>query len=489
MQYPDTDFAQLDREVAWGYYTGDRAWDSAIIPKLPLNTESNRRTMEEVRRVFQSVNIIKTVVNRHAKALLGQDFLVEVSKGDARDEDAIALLLEFRRHCRSLPGVKAEPFWDAVTQSLVTGSGYLRVYAPQKLASNQGLDKLFIHSPKLGSVTVVRDDSGFIDSIDYHYVDKNQSMTERQRLDDRGITQFEILANGNLLKTFGIDLGGRYSVYELNLDPLVTASTMRNQDAVNHALTMIPRITEYAGFLRDIVLNGQPPGVWEVDELGRDRFIPNPDPMPTGAGVVNYIQGTPLYDQSGNVSGYTNPQVNTHEPSSINSLSDSYRLFESAIYAAVGQSHVLSSDMMLSGVSRQQQRADFVTMLESDAQLVQELAANIYAVTLIMGGGKQYLESNVQVDIRLTTDKPLPEERAATRDDYKAGLLSRRTAIALSAAVPDAEAELKLIEEEKKANEGSSSNNGGQNGNNQGLPPGNGGGNRLLSGSEPKAQG
>jgi len=478
-QYPWAELSQ-DHEETWHYYTGDRAWDTAIIPKLPLDSESNRRTMQEVRRVFQSVNVIRSVVNRHSKALLGQNFTVEVTRDGNRDEAAIALLLEFRRRNRSLPGVKKEPFWDATVQALVTGVGYLRVYAPSRMQRSQGLNRLFCHAPTLGSVSVTRDDSGFIESISYRYIQGNQDIVEKQYIDvGTGLTNFEVISGGKVIDTFKIDLGGRYTIYEVNLDPLVTDSVKRNQNAINHALTMIPRVTEYAGFLRDIVLNGQPPGIWDSDDMGRDRFIPATDPMPTGAGVINYIQGTPLYDSSGNVTGYTSPQINTHEPSSIAALTESYKLFESAIYAAVGQSHVLSSDMVLSGVSRQQQRADFITMLENDAQLLQEAAANIYAVTLIMGAGKNYVDVDVQVTLRLTTDKPLPEEKAAFREDFKIGLLSKKTAIAVSGNVSDPDVELKLIEEE--LNEGSGSNNIRQNGNPQGLPNGSGGSDRLPS--------
>lgn len=460
-QYPNLDigmdFDLLENfQENWEYYTGKTAWKNWIGPNLKLDSNSDRRTMDEVRRVFQSFNIIQPVVNRHMRSLVGlpYDWKIVTEQGDY-EGDADELIKGFLRHQRTLPGTKTNYLQQATLYALChpQGKGYLRVYSPVKLNKRDGMSRLAIHAPSPDTVIVERDGDEFIRKITYSYWQDEVGWKERQFLDDNGVTRFEIFKQNKLEKQFGLNLGDRYSIYEISLSPLISDSLKRNQNAINHALTMMVRNSEFSGFLRDIILNGQPPGKWDIDQQGNEVFIPSPEPMPVGPGIINYVQGNPLYDAQGQLTGYTSPSLSTHEPTSPQAFIDSIRFYTSLIYEQTGQTFVLGNDLPVSGISRQQSRADFIAQLQGDAELVADAISNVYLTVLLMGNQKSsedYLDLSVTVTPKLSINTPTAEEQTAIRQDYAAGLLSRRTAIALQGQA-DADTELNFLIKEETA--------------------------------------
>lgn len=458
-------------EEAIGYYDGSIFLDTWIGPRLKGDTAQNRRTMEEVARVFQTANILGTVVKRHARALTGKPPIWkftdlegnDVDSATDADEQVKRLNRRWNELTTGMQGKLGDPFRQATRMALVCGRGYTRLFAAKKLSKlSDPILRIAIHSPHPSAVNVVRDDSDFIERIEYTYTENGKTFVEVQWVDiDTGLTNFEYrdtagkaIADEDGETRFALDLGGRYTIYELRLEAIVTESIKQNQNAINHVLTMVPRVTEYSGFLRELILNGQPPGTWETDSAtGLEKFIPAEEGLPNGPGVVNYVQGNPTYDQTGQIDGYTTPSVVTHQPTSIDSHISNYRLFSTLIYEQVGQSHVLANDLNLSGVSQQQRRADFVVMLSDDAELIAPMYGNMWMTALLMANQERkesYLSLSISVTLQLTIDQPLPEERQQIREDFKAGLLSRRTAIAKQGFVDDPDSELAQIEAERQ---------------------------------------
>lgn len=435
------------------YYHGD-TWQSWIGPKIAITTPQHAEVMAEVQRVFQTANKIQEVVDRHRRALVGKQPLwyftnPDGQRAEATEADAVLQKLVDRWSRRKNPLVQA------VTSMLVEGKGYLRLWSPPQLARAKNIqDRLFVHAPQPASVEIKRDNDGFIEYILYRYVDKNMSpLTEKQYLNEQGFTVFETLQGGavNQDETIVLDLGGGYSIVELEREPLITDSVKRAQNGINYALTMLLRNLSYSGFLRELILNGQPPGEWVEDRnsASGQKFIPSPEGFESGPGVTNFVMGAPTYDSAGNITGYTSPQVNVRQPIDPKIFLETVQTESKIIYEAVGQGHILATDAQLSGVSRVQLRQDFLTALGEDAQIISGALAEIYKSALLMlGQGTAGLD--LVVKCQFAVSQATPEEMQEIRENYSAGLLSRATAMGLLGVDnPDAEAE--LIEEERSS--------------------------------------
>ena len=433
------------------YYNGN-TWQFWIGPKVAQNTPQHVEVMAEVQRVFQSANKIGEVVDRHRRALIGRPAQWYFTNPDGERAEAskadviLQKLIDRWSH-------RKNPLVEAVTSLLVEGKGYLRLWSPvQRANSANPYDRLAIHSPSPASVEIKRDGDGFVQEILYRYVDsKSSPLTERQYLDEMGRTVFETIKGGTIAETLVLDLGGGYSIVELERSPLVTDSAKRAQNGINYALTMLLRNLGYSGFLRELILNAQPPGEWIEDRNSPtgQKFIPNPDGFESGPGVTNFVMGAPTYDSAGNVTGYTSPQVNVRQPIATQIFLETVQTATRIIYEAVGQGHILATDAQLSGVSRVQLRQDFVTALGEDSQLIGGALAEIYKSALLMlGEGQRDLD--MVVKLQLSVSQATPEEMREIRENYRSGLLSRATAMGLL-GVDNPDAEAALIEEERSA--------------------------------------
>jgi hypothetical protein len=323
-----------------------------------------------------------------------------------------------------------------------------------------------MHSPDPLSVEIKRDADGFSKQIRYAYYDEDgKRFFEVQEIsaetdfttiwtedEKRDRVKMVDALTGLEYDEINLNLGGRYTIHEFRRSPLITDTIRRAQDAINYALTLVPSLNEYSGFLLHLILNGQPPGEWQKDAAtGKDKFVPDAA-VKMSPGSINYIQGVPLYkEDSENPTGYTNPQVDTTQPATIAHLFETYKLFSSVIYESVGQGHILNSDMQISGLSRQQQRSDFKIALLEDATTIELVLSDAYMAALLMlnrDRPQDYLDINLDIDLKIHTGEMLPEDRNTVRNDYTAGLLSRQTAIASQGHVEDTATEIETIESE-----------------------------------------
>ncbi|MGL5923630.1 hypothetical protein, partial [Chroococcidiopsis sp.] len=127
--------------------------------------------------------------------------------------------------------------------------------------------------------------------------------------------------------------------------------------------------------------------------------------------------------------------------------------FVSAIYHAFSQSHLLGSDLQLSGVSREQARQDFETTLGEHSDIVAAAIAGAYGSALMMltqDSIETYRNLDIVVQLRLSATSPLPEELDRILKFQQAGLLSKATAMSLSGFVEDTDSELALLADEER---------------------------------------
>lgn len=458
-------------EQNWEYYRGEhlKHW---IGIKPDKTTDIGKKNTEAINRLFQSVNILQKVVDFHVDALIGNDPALTFEGANKTDLDDLGRSLWKNWTSARIGDEFINPISKAVTKAKATGYGYLRIYTPVRFLSNPVLARrVVLHSPDPESVEVLRDNDGFIKEIRYYYQENDQRKTERQFINEQGLTVFEYLdSNGQLeprllgdgspvltesgddieYRTFALNLGGNYTVHELRLEPLVNESTKRNQNAINHALTMIPRGNELSGFLARFFTNGRPPGNWTLKDDGTSEFEADPNGLVIGAGIVNFISGLPIRSQTGDITDYTDVGVHSDPPLPIISFRESFELFNAVIHLQVNQGHLLSYSLTLSGRSREELKSEFVIALTKDQTPVESIVAELLTAAIMMVS-PLVGEFTATVQTRLSLGKPSPEERAGILAAYKEGLMSRETAIAQLGYVDDPLAEIDKIKKEKEA--------------------------------------
>lgn len=450
---------EVNIEENFAYFEGDRLYDRWLGPTFPIQNSQDEQNLIQLKRILQQHNVIAECVNRYRVALVGKSphWYITDRLGSQTESDIVAgaeKLLQQWLSYQQLIAVGQDnqlqpPLFEAVKNMLVAGRGYLRLWSPGRFTNSQSVNRVCLHSPDPNSVQFVRDADGFVESIEYTYTVDQKQYKEVQTLDAAsGLTVFSTVdGSGQVVdgQRLELDLGGRYSVYEMRSPPLITDSVKRSQNALNYALTLMPRNLNEAGFRERLILGGLPPG--RFDESG--NFIPNPD-IVMGPGRVNYVQGAPLYDESNNLRGYTNPSVYHGEPVDVSTFVTTSQVFISAIYHEMRQSHLLSSDLQLSGLSREQARQDFEVSLSEYALNIEAAVQGIYGAALLMllqEKVEQYRQLDVVAALRIATGKPTPQERLQNRQDYQAGLRSRTTAMAFS-GINDTDAEVDLINAE-----------------------------------------
>jgi hypothetical protein len=308
--------------------------------------------------------------------------------------------------------------------------------------------RVALHAPHPNDVEVIRDAAKLPRQIRYTYTgDDDQTYVEVQELGDDGLTYFWTEdSGGDRFDESSLNLGGRFTIQEIAGPPLISQSIRQQQDGLNYLLTIWLRGLQYAGFLEDIITNGLPPGTFDED----GTFIPAQQGLRRGPGATQWISGRPILDpETGSVTGYTTPAINTKQPVDVTSFDTTVKAQIAGLYEEFGQAHILGADTQLSGVSRVQLRQDFVLSCQEDAAALRIALSDLFACTLLLVG-QASPDIRIAVEPRLAIAEPLPEEKDVTRADYEADLLSQHTAMARN-GVDDPDAEIERINEEKKA--------------------------------------
>lgn len=426
------------------YWSGQhfRSW---IGPTIPQTAPDYAEKMAHLRRVFQQANLVRECVQNWRDGLLSEPFtwFLKGQDGERTDPetDAVATTAEgdlqrwldwvaqqaMQADPSSSHFEQADPWNEFVLSLGVLGEGNLRLWQPQSYAEDDDLiHRIHLHAPKTGSVTVDRNDDGFIGKISYTY---GTNKKEVQEMDAEGRIVLTDQDSNALTDTEGnalppIDTGGRWLIQHSRMPSLLTPSIKALQNSINHALTMKLRNNEVAGFREKVFANAEFPE-------GAER----------GPGTDLYVYGAPTGDPSN--PGYAPVSVFESQPVSTQSLVDSINVDRAMLYREFSQSHLLGdSDAGLSGESRIQQRQAFEVALRGAAGRIESAIANVLNIVLRL---LEYEGYEVVVQLNVSTGKLSAAEREEIRKDFAAGLISRPTAMAML-GVKDVDAELALIE-------------------------------------------
>jgi hypothetical protein len=492
----------FDAEANRLYYLGDhwqtgRAWAGPSVDKADNDSAV---VLAKIQTQFTSANKIAEVVDRHVDGVLGREvsWMLESAGAAAQDTPAEE---EPEEDGDQPPAEKPEPkkdplvseaeelltaWWDkrgmtqlmkdACAQVLHSQKANLRLYIPNGLLEDDGtlpvvsdlseaMDLLYVDVPALESAGMVEDKSTKQRAGIYTWKDEEDNGTDWVEITYLVDDPADMKKKLTVLRVFQadskdgpatimLDLAGNLLMHEIKVPrPMVTAQMRSLQAQYNKSLTMMGHNSDMAGFLERTILNGELPGTWELDKTapGGKRF--KPDPVRMGARTVNFIKGIEV--DAGNEGGKTvvTPSIVYRDPVPVTTFVDTFTAYYAAILEEAKQTHVLlSKDAGASGESRLQARQDFLKSLNDTKPLLDEAVRWLLTTVLELAChvGKQvgrFRSLRPVSQIKPDAGPLTLEERKQISDDYKAGLRSRESTMALL-GVDDVDAEIKRIDAE-----------------------------------------
>jgi hypothetical protein len=293
-------------------------------------------------------------------------------------------------------------------------------------------------------------------------------------LDEERRTVLRVVRSGDDAPLFIVDMGGRLFVHDRPVAPLLTQQLIQTQKSITLTLSQMMRNINLAGHRQVDYINAEPPGEWvpsSAGASGAQRFpdgtykVFTPATIKSGPSVQNFIQGNDIYDQDGKKIGVTNPNVNVVDPVDVAHFKTTYEVFRHSAHLQCHQAHVLmdASGAAISGISREQARADFGTSLGPLKTSMDDAGRWLIEVVLALAAHlmqRPDLFANYRVDFNcvINTGPLSPEEQQEIRENYAAKLISRETAIS-KLGIDDVQAEIDKIDAERQtANEDEQTN-------------------------------
>jgi hypothetical protein len=439
------------------FYEGE-TWPYWIGPLPSGSTAADDNARLAVRKAFQRTNKVKECVDRIVNTLVAKPphWTFEGDVSEAQTEQLNELLQDWFKSVwatsQQMKGSGNTPIWEAAKDLAVLGRGYLRLWMPARLRAKEGFANTMLSAVHPGSVSVVYDDDGF----PTEYRVSTKTGVERHVLyqESPGADYLmQVYPAGNEAEPIDyLELEpGQWLVAELTGQSAIGQDVIDAQNAINLALTMQSRSIIQNGFVERILTNAQTPGEWIEDPLSPSglKFVPAPEGLTLGPGSTTFLQGHPLTNDLGAVTGYTNPGVSYSQPVDIGTYNQAIGQATEIIYLSMGMGHLLAADTgQIAALSRQilQQDAE-VRAAQYERAIVGALEQVLTVLCKLYG-----YDVRPTVELRKSGTFVSPEAKAQTIAEYNAGLLSKATAIARLGSVEDVDAELAQIETEDEAN-------------------------------------
>jgi len=498
------------------HWMGGKGW---VGPQLDSDQSGAAKMMAQIKEAFVSKNVVKEIVSRHVAGVLGNDpvwrvgprDLVEGEEGEpleGEDETQSPLEAQAEEILRAwwdgeqglVAGEEAlasplTVIQSAIQKALLVDRGPLRLFIPAKFLTDvaspitsspegedaavettvietadpaETLKKIYLLGPEadqamvgLNNLTMTEYGIYLIDADDPDttQIEGTGHVGEIVFVDEANKTHIRIIETDydpeQEFDEIMIDMGGKLTMFEIQIPRLVSDSVRQLQKQVNMILTMMGRNVVQAGFLERILLNAQLPGVTELDEVtGEETFIP--DDFEIGPGATAFVQGVTYEDNDGN-ERIANASVVYRNPVDTKTFIESREEVYRALLEEVKQAHVLTvSEANLSAKSRMESRFDYEASLEDTQHQVEQALAWVLETVLkmvaIFSGTPNVFDSlKVTIETELNLGRPGPEEVDMIVKQVEAQLKSRRVAMSdLGARDVDAE-EAQIQKEQAEA--------------------------------------
>lgn len=497
------DDVALSRLPLWNYIATSRAflagdhWQGGAgwagpWPRAGSNGDAVNTAMTDIANRFVSHNVLGELIDRHVTGVMGREpHWTMTPRRVVTDEapittaeqllidEANAMLTEWwdKRHAQEL-------LQQATATLLFARRSALRIYIPSgqlmDVLQEDGavlkmvivpdvktaLMTLWLDHPAPERSTVTQDDDSKQELGALIYQGGISITGDGQPVEVGELVYVDPATRVTVLRTidkdadieWSADLGGRLLMHEMQRPLYLTPQLQQKQRALNLALSMLPRHLVTAGFLERILLNAQMPGHWEKDPTTGDpkgKWVA--DPVTRGAGVETYIVGVEESKADGSIAR-KDPQVHDREPVSPEPTLSSIRALYELMLEEGAQAHVLmNADAGASGKSREEARSDYSRSLTTTSPRVEQagrwVLETLLATAEALAGVPGYYTSQLRAvfNLRMDTGPVDALERTANNESYKAGTMSRETAMARN-GIADVDAEVALIDAQPGAN-------------------------------------
>lgn len=483
----------------WEFYRGNH-WqkgDGWIGAKPLLGVDGYSQTLKQIEQAFVSENVIKEVIDRHVGGILGREPLWGFVRQQTVSSSTLTRRRRFAKLVRGLflneeDQSEIDPFaqeadealtiwWnnaeprkklkEALKRCLNEERVLLRLFVPRGLYDKNKIipvQKSLANALALLHVDVVTSDKGgvFIDDNTqkpfaiYVYEVEKTKCVELSYVNELGQTILQILSSNPDLAVdpTPYDLQGLLWMHEIFRPALITEQIRSEQRSLNLDKTMMMRNVNLAGNLERTVMNAERPKrtirVADANEpLGYREDKVDSDWL-TGPGVTNLLTGLLIKDKEGKIIGRADPNINYREPVKIDTFVGTRRECRESILGQAQQLHIMiSGDATVSGRSREQARGEFRSSLNDSKEPLDGAGRWILETPLRLAAQfcdrvNDFAQLRCDFDSRIEDGPVSPEERSANREDVKAGLLSKETAMSRN-GTEDTDAEKTRITEDK----------------------------------------
>lgn len=459
-QQPSADAADAVAMYHGDHWLGNRGY----LGQLPeLDAPGNEQARVSIEQSFVSENVIREVTDRHVGGVLGReptwDYVSETPPVLDADGNPQRLLEQDEADAAStawwdalhilqvLKGQRKRNQAGAIQYNLLGHGAVLRVYVPSGLREKYDQNGVTVCPDLTTALSIIRvraytegcvvveDSATEAPHGLFHFEQDGKQFIEHCYLDDDGATVLRRLNQQNEVvdETQPLQLGGHLLLHALDCPALITPQVIAAQKALNLSISKMLRNVNLAGDLEQILFNAEPPSK-EVDDPDRPGFKKRvATKWRRGPGTTAFLQGAVVRDEDGKIVNRMSPSVSYRDPVSIDTFVGTRGSFYGSMLNQTHQTHVLmAGDAVTSGRAREQARAEYENSLKLTQEPVQAALRWLLEVTLRLAAqfcGQTARYAGLRAEVTVFTDSgPVsPEERAADREDYKAGGLSRET--------------------------------------------------------------
>lgn len=453
--------------------------------------------MNQIEQAFVSENVIKEVVDRHVGGILGREPLWGFVPQSTVPRSVLTRRRRFAKFVRRLLLNTDEPepddpraqeadealtvWWDsaeprkklkeALQRCLNEDRVLLRLFVPRGLYNKQKVipvQKSLTDALALIRIDVVSSDKGgvFIDEDTqkpfavYAYKVEQAECVELSYVNELGQTILQILSDKPELAVEPIpyELQGRLWMHEVSRSALITEQIRSEQRSLNLAKTMMMRNVNLAGNLERVVMNSEKPKrKVRVEDASsstgyREEIVDSE--WLTGPGATMSLTGLLIRNDEGKIIGRANPNISYHDPVPIETFVGTRRECRESMLGQAQQLHyMMSADATASGKSREQARGEYRSSLNDSKEPLDGAGRWVLETGLRLGAKfcdrvEEFAHLRCDFDSRIEDGPVSPEERSANREDVKAGLLSKETAMSRN-GTEDTDGEKQRIAEDR----------------------------------------
>ncbi len=450
--------------------------------------------MAQVAAVFVSGNRTKELCERHDNGVLGRvpfwrtrpantpkDKITDTQAKLMREaDDALTAMWDDR----DILGL----FQDGVIKALLEGRCSVRPYILAKSRDangnlirqksvNDALKLLRFEIVTCDKAGVFEDDET-LDAFGVYAVEDTKTKSKRAEItyvDDQGITWLRVIDERDIsgiksafrgslgryiaeTETFAPreypigNLNGRLWLYEFKREALISPQIRQLQKCYNLVLTQMTRNVNVAGSRSTTYTNAMKPSIKTTvtDSEGKQEIVRHEVPVLKGVGTTLFLNGLPIYDEDGQITGYSSPGINTQEPVSPDTFIKSLQTYYEAILTEAYQLHVaISGDATASGKSRQEARAEFEKSLTITKTALDALGRWIIEVSLYFAadlcGRPEFLDLRCDFNTIVDAGTPDATERSQNIAEFEKGALSLETCLSRN-GTEDTDVEIGKIE-------------------------------------------